>query len=114
MTRSPVAACAEIHLPYDIHGDVDVGLVCYIPTARCDIPSPVEMVSLALRKVSDMMEHARPVQALRYTRLRDRAIASLARKENVRREPNIHQNGTKRGRVHRAAHSPLGESFSSA
>ena len=55
-----------------------------------------------------MMDDAQPVQALRSSCLRDRAIAGVARKNNAQRE--YEQNATrKRGRRCGTANSALGK-----
>lgn len=54
------------------------------------------------------MEHAKPMQALRHSALRDRVIAGVARKKTTQREQerNISK---KRGRRSGATHSALGK-----
>lgn len=67
------------------------------------------MILTFLIQVSGMVEDAQPLQALRNNCLRDRAIAGMARKNNVRQEQD-RNTGRKRGRRCGTANSTLGRS----
>ncbi|CAN0071598.1 unnamed protein product, partial [Scytosiphon promiscuus] len=63
-----------------------------------------------LAQVFELMEHAKPMQTLRHSSLRDRAIAGVARRETAQRERE-RTISRKRGRRSGTAHSALEQAY---